>query len=145
MIYSCVVWNFSTRSGFYARKHFENLELENVTQMSNQLIMFLLPGLRKILPHVDMWAEKKKYIWFLFNDLQLFFYEFLYFHFVNVCNAKSWNCSTKMIKKKRKRMSRLRKIDLAIIGQTLLRNQSIGKNGQNWKRQKFPRFDKTWR
>ena len=40
------------------RKHFENLELENVTQMSNQLIMFLLPGLRKILPRVDMWAEK---------------------------------------------------------------------------------------
>ena len=29
--------------------------------MSNQLIMFLLPGLRKILPRVDMWAEKNRF------------------------------------------------------------------------------------
>ena len=100
------------------------------------------------------WAEKNSpsrwYVgWKNRFDLIKWFstllHELLYFHFVNVCNAKSWNCLTKMIKKKRKRMSRLRKIDLAIIGQTLLRNQSIGKNGQNWKRQKFPRFDKTWR
>ena len=35
-------------------------------------------------------------------------------------------------------MSRLQKIDLAIIGQTLLRNQSIGKNGQIEGSKNFP-------
>ena len=139
MIYSCVVWNFSTRSGFYVRKHFENFESENVTQM----FTFLLPGQRKILPRVDMWAEKINLIFIKWFSTLL--HEWLYFHFVNVCNAKSWNCLTKMIQKIRKRMSRLQKIDLAIIGQTLLRNQSIGKNGRNWTKQKLPRFYKTWR
>ena len=69
------------------RIFFEHLELENVTQM----FTFFLPGQRKILPRVDMWAEKNRFDWF--------YYELLYFYFVNVCNAKSWNCSTKMIEK----------------------------------------------
>ena len=108
-------------------------------------VYVLLPGRRKILPRVDMLAEKWNKIDLIFIEWSsTLLYELLYFHFVNVCNAKSWNCLTKMIKKIRKRMSPFQKIDLAKIGQTLLRNQSIGKNGQNWTKQKLPRFNKTW-
>ena len=92
------------------------------------------------------WAEKnspsrwyvgwKKLIFINWSSTLL--YELLYFHFVNVCNAKSWNCLTKMIKKKSKRISRLWKIDLAIIGQTLLRINQLVKMAKIERSKNFP-------
>ena len=116
------------------------LKTWNVTKISNQLFTFLLPGQRKILPRVDMWAEKKDLIFIKWFSTLL--HELLYFHFVNVCNAKSWNCLTKMIQKIRKRMSRLQKIDLAIIEQHCWEINQLVKMAEIERSKNFPGFIK---